>query len=105
MYFVLNCVFVLINSACYLLNYFFVYNTVHVILQIQSSIRLFLYQKLLIKSAKNLTLAFGLNSEELLPSVYFIRNRGICQLDVCDYRSVRLLISFKLSTMNYNNRV
>lgn len=62
------------------------------VLQLRSSVRLFLYQKLLVKSAENMSVTFGMNYQDLLPLVYFMRDRGICQLNLNEFKTVRPLI-------------
>jgi len=64
----------------------------------RSSIRLFIYQKLLVTSAENMSVAFGMNYEDLLPLVYFVHDRGICQLNTDEYKTVRPFVFYKIYT-------
>ncbi|XP_001948448.3 angiotensin-converting enzyme isoform X1 [Acyrthosiphon pisum] len=63
----------------------------------RSSIRLFIYQKLLVTSAENMSVAFGMSYEDLLPLVYFVHDRGICQLNTDEYKTT-LMLKRKLKT-------
>lgn len=62
----------------------------------RSTIRLFIYQKLLVTSAENISIGFGMNYEDLLPLVYFVHDRGICQLNTDEYKTVRSFLFFKI---------
>lgn len=59
------------------------------VFQFNSSVRLFLYQKLLVTYAKNMSVAAGVRYEDLLPLVYFMQDRGLCQLELNEFKTVR----------------
>ncbi|XP_025209203.1 angiotensin-converting enzyme-like isoform X2 [Melanaphis sacchari] len=67
---------------------------------LRSSIRLFLYQKLLLTSAENMSIALGMNYEDLLPLVYFMHDRGICQLNLDEYKTTIMLKRKLITTIN-----
>ncbi|XP_050053310.1 angiotensin-converting enzyme-like isoform X3 [Aphis gossypii] len=67
---------------------------------LKSSTRLFLYQKLLLTSAENMSVTLGMNYEDLLPSMYFMEDRGLCQLNVNEYKRTIMLKRKLITTIN-----
>ncbi|KAF0765919.1 angiotensin-converting enzyme-like isoform X2 [Aphis craccivora] len=67
---------------------------------LRSSTRLFLYQKLLLTSAENMSVTLGINYKDLLPSMYFMEDRGICQLNVDEYKRTIMLKRKLITTIN-----
>ncbi|XP_026811195.1 LOW QUALITY PROTEIN: angiotensin-converting enzyme-like [Rhopalosiphum maidis] len=67
---------------------------------LKSSIQLFIYQKLLLTSAENMSVALSMNYEDLLPLVYFMYDRGICQLNLDEYKTTIMLKRQLITTIN-----
>lgn len=45
-----------------------------------------------------MSVAFGMNYEDLLPLVYFVHDRGICQLNTDEYKTVSAFVFYKTYT-------